>query len=194
MGASETCLRRDERAQRTDSACAEVCRSMVTSRLNLLPPPLLPSIQSKTSRRRRWRYRRSSERLNRLLLTRRRSTGIVWRASGAPFRFASFSTIARALSPPSLRSIDASRRASSKLKTAERGAAPDETSPSSYHHRDPERIFPTVTRRQQRCRNSVAVIKLHGGFGDRGANDHRLRELGSRLCRWAPSPPVTVPG
>ena len=130
----------------------------------------------------------------RLALTRRRSTALVWRGSGAPFRFASFTTIARALSPPSLRSIDASRRASSKLKTAERGAAPDETSPSSYHHRDPERIFPTVTRRQQRCRNSVAVIKLHGGFGDRGANDHRLRELGSRLCGWATSPPVTVPG
>jgi len=92
------------------------------------------------------------------------------------------------------RSIDASRRAPSKLKSAERSAAPDERSPSSYHHRDPERIFPTVTRRQQRCRNSVAVIKLHGGFGDRGADDHRLRELGSRLCGWATSPPVTVPG
>lgn len=194
MGASETCSRRDERAQRTDSACAEVCRSMVTSRLNLLPPPLLP----RSNRRHRVEEDRDTavpaSASARLLLTHRRSTGFVWRASGAPFRFASLSTIACALSPPSLRSIDASRSAPSKLKTAERGAAPDETSPSSYHHRDPERIFPTVTRRQQRCRNSVAVIKLHGGFGDRGADDHRLRELGSRLCGWATSPPVTVPG
>lgn len=187
MGASETCSRRDERAQRTDSACAEVCRSMVTSRLNLLPPPLLPSIQSKTSRRRRSRYRRPSERLSppssdaqtidRLCLARERCSVPVC----VLFHHRS-------------RSIDASRRAPSKLKRAERGAAPDETSPSSYHHRDPERIFPTVTRRQQRCRNSVAVIKLHGGFGDRGADDHRLRELGSRLCGWATSPPVKVPG
>lgn len=183
MGASETCSRRDECWRWTDSACAEVCRSMVTSRLNLLPPPLLPSIQSKTSRRRRSRYRRSSERLSppssdaqtidRLCLARERCSVPVCVLFHHRSR---------------------SRRAPSKLKRAERGAAPDETSPSSYHHRDPERIFPTVTRRQQRRRNSVAVIKLHGGFGDRGADDHRLRELGSRLCGWATSPPVTVPG
>jgi hypothetical protein len=30
-------------------------------------------------------------------------------------------------------------------------------------------------------------------LGDRGANDHRLRELGSRLCGWATWPPVPVP-
>lgn len=186
MGASETCSRRDECSHWTDSACVEVCRSMVTSRLNLLPPPLLP----RSNRRHRVEEDRDTavpaSPSARLLLTRRRSTGFVWRAR--------CSVPVCVFLHHRSRSIDASRSTPSKLKTAERGAAPDETSPSSYHHRDPERIFPTVTRRQQRCRNSVAVIKLHGGFGDRGADDHRLRELGSRLCGWATSPPVTVPG
>jgi hypothetical protein len=53
--------------------------------------------------------------------------------------------------------------------------------PQSYRHREHRFFLRTVVRRQQSCRNSVAVIVSYAFSGTGGTNDHRLRQLGSWL-------------